>query len=478
MDNKTFFFDGANLKSIELDQYPDSAWKYLSGEQPSAELEEVYKRVAWISRGVKIRAMSLSRVPFAIVDSEGNDYDTSDDWMNKVGAIPNPRRLMWLLEESMTLMNRAYLIKESNTAKYLKNLKYVVPTTMTDIIDPVNGLTGFERNAKTKISLPLDKVIYFYQPSAYTEVGAGKDYSPAQAALQAAQVLYSLDAFANLYFKRGAIRATILSVAGNPPKEERERIETWWNEMLMGIKNAFKAKVFNAEAVKAEQIGDGLEVLQKNTLVTVEREDIATALGIPQSILFSNAANYATAQTDMRSFLENTIIPECWLIQDTFNEQLFAEMGYRLEFRPESLDAFKEDELAASQAYSTYVGAGMKPSIAAKLVGIEMPQGIEYEMLDEAESDYVTESPLNQELMRWKRKAENAIERGKSPAVKFESAIISGDMNKEINAELKQCKTIADVRQVFKHNQPKKSDIGDLVKSIEKAVQSLAEIDG
>lgn len=475
--NKTFFFDGLNLKSLALDQYPESAWQILSGGQPATELQEIYKRVAWMSRGIKIRASVLSRMPFAIVTKNGDDYDASDSWQNKIGFLRNPRRLLWMVEESLTLTNRAYLIKELNTAKVLKNLKYVIPTTMRDIIDPVQGLTGFERTAKTRVTLPLDKVVYFYQPNAFTEVGGGDDYSPAQAALQAAQVLYSLDAFVNLYFKRGAIRATILSVGGNPPREERERIETWWNDMLMGIKNAFKVKVFNADTVKAEQIGDGLDGLEKSGLVTAEREDVATGLGIPQSILFSNAANYATAQTDMRSFLENTIMPECLLIADTLNEQLLDGMGFRMEFRPESLDAFKEDEQSAASAYATYVNAGMKPSVAARIVGIELPGDIEYDSLDEVEPDYVTDSPLSQELMRWKRKAENSLERGKSAAVRFDSAVIPTDMSERIKADLKSCKTREDISVIFRGEQPKRGNISELIKTLEAAVRTMRETD-
>lgn len=477
MNYKNILIGGMG-KSIALDNYPESAWQVIGDPQTTSDLKDIYKRVAWLSRGIKIRASVLSRVPFAIISKNGDDYDNSDTWNNKLGYMQNPRRLLYVIEESLCLMNRAYLIKELNTAKVVKNLKYTVPTTMKDIIDPVKGLTGFERNVNNqKIKLDVDRVIYFYEPSAFTEVGGGDDFSPAQAALQAAQVLYSLDAFANLYFKRGAIRATILSVAGNPPKEERDRIESWWNEMLMGLKNAFKAKVFNADAVKAEQIGDGLEGLRKGEIVKAEREDIATALGIPQSILFSNAANYATAMTDMRSFLENTIEPECLLIADTFNEQLLQPLQLRMEFRPEALDAFKEDEMQMASAYATFTGTGMKPSIAARLVGLEMPQNYDYDMLDEEERDYVTDSPLNQELMRWKRKAENSLQRGRTAAVKYESDIISSATHEHIKNELKNCTTLEDIRKVFRNEQPKKGNINDLIKTLETAVNTMRETD-
>ena len=474
---KTFLLSGEGIKSLALDQYPESAWEILSGDKPETELSEVYKRVAWLNRGIVLRSSVLSSVPFAIMDAKGDDIDNSETWENKINCLPNPRRILWLLEESMSLMNRAYLLKESNASKIVRNLKYVLPTTMTEDIDKNKGLVGFKRRVNNvEVVIPLEKTMYFYQPNALTEVGHGDNYSPAQAALQAAQVLYSLDAYANLYFKRGAIRATILSVAGNPPKEERERIESWWNDTLMGIRNAFKAKVFNADAVKAEQIGDGIEGLKKSELITSAREDISTALGIPQSLLFSNAANYATAVSDMRSFIKNTIIPECRLIQDVFNEQLLKSMGLRLDFRPESMEEFQEDEASRAGAYSSYVNSGMKPSIAAQLVGLDLPQGIEYDMLDDEDKPEDT-TPLSDELIKWQRKAINSVGRGKTAAVEFESAIIKPEDYERIKAELKDCKSPTEIKSVFNRNRPKRMDVAQLIKSLQDATEALAEAD-
>ena len=44
------------------------------------------------------------------------------------------------------------------------------------------------------------------------------------------------------------------------------------------------------------RVGEGVGELSDSDLVKEKREDIATALGIPQTILFSQAANYATAK--------------------------------------------------------------------------------------------------------------------------------------------------------------------------------------
>jgi hypothetical protein len=42
----------------------------------------------------------------------------------------------------------------------------------------------------------------------------------------------------------------------------------------------------------------------------------------------------------------------------------------------------QEDEEQRAQSYATYIGAQMRPSIAAQLVGLNLPDGVTYEMLD------------------------------------------------------------------------------------------------
>jgi hypothetical protein len=156
-------------------------------------------------------------------------------------------------------------------------------------------------------------------------------------------------------------------------------------------------------------VGEGLESLTNNDLTLERRQSIATALGVPHSIVAADAANYATAQQDEINFLTNCIIPESRLIQRTLNRQLFAPVGLRLEFQPERLSAMQEDEEQRAAAYSLYVNAKVKPSIAAQLVGLNLPDGVTPEMLDE---------PLaqEQELQRQQNEAQMARRQPPQPA--------------------------------------------------------------
>ena len=64
--NKHIYFDGT--KSITLDQYPDEAWTWLTGQPDSGQsgIKEYFKAVPWLFRGVNLRADAVSTMPFTI----------------------------------------------------------------------------------------------------------------------------------------------------------------------------------------------------------------------------------------------------------------------------------------------------------------------------------------------------------------------------------------------------------------------------
>src|SRR5581483_2715622 len=341
--NSALFFDG--LKSIPLNELPEEAWKIVSGGSGQGELRDVYRQVPWLFRGVELRAQGVASLPFGVFNGN-TEIDSSKDWQNKVGFLPDPKRLFYQLEASLTLVNRAYAFREYNLLKTL-NLRYLVPTTIREEINEESGTIQFIRSlgGRTK-TLTTDDIIYFWKPSAFTELGYSDD-SPAQAALNAANVVLNLDKFVSLFFKRGAIKATLLTVEGSPKEPEKDKLKAWWNRMFSGVKEAWQTEVVNS-SVKPVIVGEGVKELENETLTNAKRQDIATALGIPQTKLFSDSASGlggggVVEQDDIR-FLNDTIIPEATFIADTLNEQHFRPSGLSLRFKPETLDAFQADE--------------------------------------------------------------------------------------------------------------------------------------
>ena len=379
MDN--IVYDGRTKTNIN--NLPEEAWTYLRGEGEDGGLKELQKRVPWLYQGMNIRAQGVASVPFAIYKGE-TEIDISEDWQNKVDILPDPKRIIKQIEMALTLFNYGYLAQPKNPYGFAKELRYLFPLSMRPLIDEKTGLTGFERKLRGKVTpMKIEEVVYFWGIDPYVEIGHPQS-SPATAAMAAAGVLMNVDEFAAAFFQRGAIKATILSVPHGTQWDDKEKLESWYTRAVNGIKNAWATKVLNADAVTATVIGEGVKELENTLLTKEKREDISTALGIPQSKLFSTSATDSNREEDEKSFLKDLIVPEAEFIAEVLNIQVFNDMGFRFKFRPEKMDAFQEDETDRSAAFLNYVSATGKDkaSIWVQTLGIDLPDGVKPEDLN------------------------------------------------------------------------------------------------
>jgi len=470
MANKFFYTNGESVKNIDLPQYPDSAWTF-SSEAPETDNDQLYAKVAAVYRAANLTADATANIPFALIKKGGeSDYDTSDDWQNKVGFLPNPKELIRLWRLSLFMTNSAYGFNE--TVKGVTKLRYILPTTITPIVDAKNGLTGFTRTlGTTKHDYPLasNRIVYLWRLDHTTELLPSKN-TEFNAMMNAAGVLFYSDYFVQSFFKRGGIKPTMLMVKGVPQKADIEKLENNWDKIMRGMYK-YLGKVFNAESVEPHVIGDGIESMKDTALSRNKIADIAMAVGMPLSLLLANSANYATASAEYQAWYRDSITPWCEFIAECMNDQLFDRLGLKFVFRPEQTDPGQEDEVQRAQAFSSYVNAGMKLSVAAQIVGIELPEGMEYDDLDDEEpepepeqttetdnndipeqqeelvQEPVTEQPKTQksytpsieqlrELELWQSFAYRKFKRGDSLDFPFECRVVPADIANAVRAKL------------------------------------------
>lgn len=514
MADKLIFLDGQ--KAVDIWE-GNEGWTILSGESADTETRDYYKFIPTLFRGAQLRMNAVSSMPFRLMKGT-KEYDLSADWENKVGFLPNPFYVLQMVEAALVMCGRAYLFRD-RSAVTTKALRYHLPTSVTPIIDPVKGLLGFKRPVNSvERTFKVEDYVYFWLPDPFVEVGPPINY-PAQAAANASGVLLNVDMFAANFFKRGAIKAMLLTVKGLPKESERQKLEDWWKNVVAGIKNAFGAKVINAEAVTPVVVGEGLKELENVNLNEEKREDVAIALGIPMSILFANAANYATSKQDELNFLTKIVIPDCIFIESVLNEQLFEPLGLHLEFLPDTLDAMQEDEAERSISLQQLVSAGVPLLMAMELLGFELTdeQRLELEQAqadkkeraeqmvqqlqgkpkddNEEDGDPENNTPASQQearsrtqsekmmvdMDRWQRKALNALKRGKPASVAFESDNIPAQERQRIILELLSAATIDDVRRIFGgsgNGAPDAKSIAELTAALSAVALAMREADG
>ena len=499
MKNKGLLIGAKGTKALSLTN--DGDWvNALGRDEGGGDMGAAFRKVAWLHRGVMLRAQAVGALPFAILKGE-REVERSSGYANRLGFFPDPTRLLALVEAALTLYGYAYLFVRRNRLRPL-GLRYLDPSTIEPIIDERAGLTGFKRALKggTDVYEPED-LIYFWGVDPFVEIGHPRG-SAASAALAAANVLMKVDEFAAAFFERGAIKATVFSAPEGIPEAERLRFRDWLRRFFGGgLETAHAIEVLNADRTEATVIGEGIHELADNALTREKREDIATALGVPHSLLFSNAANYATARQDELHFQSKTVLPEAEFIQQVLNDQLFMKAGYRFEFRPEELSVFQEEEVNRAQAFG-YLAEALPVGLAMRILGFDLPADISWQEVDEltikanaliqenpSDSPLPNEhsegkiagsgsgqpqssfdrsarvvdvtglredvaSPLIEELAardmgRWKRKVLKSLKAGKGVEVGFESEWIPDEWMAAIRARLEEVEDVEGVRRVF-----------------------------
>jgi len=401
----------------------------------------LYKRVPILFRAIQLRCDALSSVPVAIMKGEENEV-----------AWPYPTKLgdlLWRWEASCLLSGAAFGELVTNKSGFRKDVRYRNPFDMS--VKYTNGILEFKQNSggamwQNDLRAGTYEMFYLaeYDPSQDILPGIGA----AAASKVDAKLLYAISKFPEMYFEGGAMPVTLLGI-DSTDKNEIERVQNWFRRAATAIKNAFRVVGIRAGSITATTLTPPLKDLTFPELNEIAKDNITMAFGIKQTLLDSEAANYATAQEDRLSFYEDTIKPRARIFADALNTQLLERDGMRLEFRFEEMDIFQEDEGDRADLLNKLTLAGMPIELALELAGYKLTDEQAAMLVareDAPGPELVDEREI--ELRRWQRMAEKRIKDGKGIR-EFESSIIEPSLHGAISGALETAKSVEDVKHLF-----------------------------
>ena len=478
---KAKIFDGLKGFNIPVNWDSDFGWD-VDGKQ--LESYEFYSTVAAVYRAMNLNAGAVAEMPFALVRENGEDFDTSADWQNKGNIFgESPGNLFGLWRKSLGFTNAAYGMVEKKAP-----MRYIVPATIKPITIPAEGLVGFKRKVgNIETTYPLDGPLIHIYDLDWDVEAIPSDNTEYKAVCAAAGIAYYSDHYVGEFFQRGAIKPHLLQVKGMPNPEDRQRIESWWDRLMRGVRGG--SKVVNADTMEAKPIGSGVDDFKDNSFYKDALSNIAMATGIPLSLLLANSANLATAKQEYKSWYDNEVITSCGVISRGLNQSSFMRsLGLRLEFRTLETDPDQEEEQKKSYSFVNYASVFVNNrhpkalSLAAQLVGLDMPQGWDFDDLDEQKEEepqqeaqpstdnqppeikpandpeaqaardepksFIPTPEQDKELETWKRIAKHNVEKGKGYKV-WEPKDLPADVANKINTRLSTAETVEEVVKAF-----------------------------
>jgi len=449
---KTKLFD-AGISSKSVIAIPAWAQQMIDNGGEVNSTVDAYNKTPQLYRAVQMRANALAAMPFVL---RKNDKLTSWIYPQSLSKI------LFEMEASLLVSGAAYLLKmqPTNGGKRTVGLQVLNPTTMRTTYDHRTRETLFTQQIRNETFGPwqADRLVYMREFSFQDEVGAG--IAPAKVALPAAILRIAMSDFAHGFFSSGGQPLTLLSMQGNPPPQEIERTERFFKRTMQGVRNAWRVLAVRSE-VTVTPITPALNTMAMEELQTVTTREIASAFGIPLSLLTSDSANYATAISDQRMFYENTIKARLQFYEDAFNTQLLNETQTTIRFTPESLSVYQEDEAERSNALVNLVNAGMPLRDAMLILGysVEEVTGTDatvetisndapvviakskkpatVSLQEQLADEYANATHVQQvkaELKTWQRVAAKSIERGRE----FECLQIPPELETFIKSHLQE----------------------------------------
>ena len=409
----------------------------------------LYKSVPYLFRVIQLRCDTLASVPVKIYNGE-----EEAEW-----PYPTPlSELLWKWEASSMLAGAAYGEILRNDSGYQKDVVYRNPHDMQVAYN--KGVLEIKQNssgAMWRNDLSTGDYEIFY----LAEYDPAQDVLPGVGAAKAANVdiklLYALAKFPEMFFEGGAMPVTLLGI-DSTDKGEITRIEGWFKQSATAIKNAFRVLGVRAGAISPTTLTPPLKDMILPELNDIAKHNIAVAFGVKQTLLDSEAANYATALEDRKSFYSDTIQPTANKIKAAIDRQILNREGMTIEFDFGEIELFQEDENQRAELLKQLVLSGLPLSLALDMAGYDLTDE-QLDVLNDAQAESEarevverqprdTESALREELSRWMRMAENRVSAGKSIR-EFESDIIPTSLHGAISGALEGVKTVEEVRRLF-----------------------------
>jgi len=359
----SFLWDG--IKAVPLDpDAPGFEWAWTPYKAKNDE-RKIWEAVGSLRRAVELRANAVASTPryWYRTDSDEPVPEESLPWGESFSG------LLKAIESSICVSGAAYLLKDGGGKK--ATLKWLTSGSIKAREQKGDPPFYFQRYANGRsVDLTADELVYVWPPDPFKEWGPCEPL--VRTALTDAGVIMNIGQYAAMFFERGAVGTSVLSTELPMGPDESGRLKKWWQQVGAGIRNAFTSEVFSAGKINITELSKSAKDLAMTELSQQAKEAIATTLGVPHSMLFSGAANFATARQDNQAFYELTILSELALIEEALNAQYFESAGYELWFAPEESTAMRAEAAALAASLGAFTTAGYPLDIATSTAGIEL----------------------------------------------------------------------------------------------------------
>ena len=279
------------------------------------------------------------------------------DLMTKINPFQTRSEFLKTAWINKKIAGEAFWLKVRNNKGQVVELWNLRPDLMTVVSDPNTYIKQYElakEGGGSEVFDPSD-IIHFKDPDPLNPF---RGMSPLIASKSRIETEQSATEYQRDFFKNNARPDALLITEQQLDTDQRGQMTSAWEERHQGRDNAAKIGILEG-GMKYQQVSISQREMDYIESMKFTRDDILVALGVPKSVVTSDDISYANAETGLKMFLSETIMPEMSQLVEVLNEFLvtpdFGEQ-YFFEYEdptPSDKESKRMDSTAAHGKWMT-----------------------------------------------------------------------------------------------------------------------------
>ena len=252
------------------------------------------------------------------------------DLLAQVNPYTTKFSMLDLTQTYLELLGNSYWYKAraEGGGKKILELWALRPNWVTIVQDETNYIKEYKYqmpNGATQIFKPED-IIHFKQTNPKSSIYG---LPTIKAAMDVVRSLIFATRWNMNFFNNSAIPDTLLISKTAMTPDQKKEFREQWEDKYKGYKNAHKLGIMDGE-VELKQLMMSMKDMEFDKLTATTTQQILVAFGVPEHVLGMKGMNRAEAESQIYTFLSETIEPKIRAMIETLNEFLVPEFGENL----------------------------------------------------------------------------------------------------------------------------------------------------
>lgn len=286
---------------------------------------------------IAIKAASVEVKLYKLTNTEGDSEEVLSheilDLLNKVNPFQTRTEFLRIAFINKKLTGEAFWLKVRDTGGKVVELWNLRPDMMTVVADPTTYVKYYEfkkSDGAAERFAPED-IIHFKDPDP---LNMFRGLSPLRVCQTRVETEQAANEYQRTFFRNNARPDALLLTAESLDKDQRDQMLGAWEDRHSGEEGNSKLGILEG-GMTYQQVSMSQKEMDYIESLKFTRDDILVAFGVPKSVIVSDSSSYANADTAMRSFLSEVIVPEMQQMVEVLDEFLvIPDFGeeYYLDF--------------------------------------------------------------------------------------------------------------------------------------------------